>query len=79
MAKVREQLVKMIGDVCRPHPVDLSDHGRPLLDSGLDSLDYASVVMAIEDNFKIEVPQADVEKLGSIDAMVTYIEARKNA
>jgi acyl carrier protein len=76
MAKIREYLVQMIAEVCKPDPVDLSDHGRPLLDSGLDSLDYASVLMDIEDHFKISVSDDDLEQLGSIDAIVTYVEQR---
>ena len=76
MAKVREYLVQMITGVCRGHPVDLSDHSRPLLDSGLDSLDYATVLMDVEEHFKISVSDEDLEQVGSIDAMVTFIETR---
>ena len=76
MATVREDLVKLITAVCQPHPVDLSDHGRPLFDSGLDSLDYTSVLMEIESRFKVQVFDEDLEQLGSIDAIVAYLEAR---
>ena len=76
MTTVREYLVKMITDACQPHPVDLSDHSKPLFDSGLDSLDYTSVLMEIEDHFKVQVFDEDLEQLGSIDAIVAYLEAR---
>ena len=76
MANVREYLVHLITQICRGHPVDLSDHGRPLLDSGLDSLDYATVLMGIEEHFKISVSDEDLEQVGSIDAIVTFIETR---
>jgi acyl carrier protein len=79
MATVREHLVQMITEVCRPHPVDLSDHGRPLLDIGLDSLDYTSVLMAVEDYYKVEISDLDLEQLGSIDGLVTFIEAQAGA
>jgi acyl carrier protein len=79
MASVREYLVKMITEVCRPHQVDLSDHSLSLFDSGLDSLDYTSVLMEIEDHFKIQVFDEDLEQLGSIDSLVTYLEPRIGA
>jgi acyl carrier protein len=77
MADVREYLVEMISRVCSPEPVNLSDHSRPLLDSGLDSLDVASVLMAIEDHFRITIADDDIHRLGTIDALVAYVEGSK--
>ena len=77
MAEMREVLVEIITDVCRPDPVDLSDHGRPLFDCGLDSVDFASVLMAVEDRFKVSVSELDLERLGSIDGMVTFLKEQQ--
>jgi len=79
VAEVREVLVEMIVDVCRPDPVDLSNHGRPLFECGLDSVDFASVLMAIEDRFKVSVSDKDLERLGSIDEMTAFVEERQSA
>jgi len=79
MVNLRDAVVEMVRDVCRPDPVDLSDHARPLLDSGLDSLDFASVLMAIEDRFNVVVAEEDLEQLGTIDKIVHYVEERSGA
>lgn len=48
-------------------------------DLGLDSLDAVEVVMAIEDEFAIEIPDAEADKIGSIDDAVEYISAHPMA
>ncbi|CAH0026079.1 unnamed protein product [Clonostachys rhizophaga] len=42
-------------------------------DLGLDSLDTVEVVMAIEEEFSIEIPDKDADSIHSIDQAVTYI------
>uniref|UniRef100_A0A6U3TJ47 Acyl carrier protein n=1 Tax=Ditylum brightwellii TaxID=49249 RepID=A0A6U3TJ47_9STRA len=42
-------------------------------DLGLDSLDAVEVVMAIEDEFAIEIPDAEADKISSIADAVEYI------
>ena len=43
-------------------------------DLGADSLDTVELVMAFEENFDIEVPDEEAEKLQSVDDVVAYIE-----
>lgn len=43
-------------------------------DLGADSLDIIEIVMAIEDEFSIEISDADVENLTSIRVAVDYID-----
>ncbi|PHH87176.1 hypothetical protein CDD83_9214 [Cordyceps sp. RAO-2017] len=42
-------------------------------DLGLDSLDTVEVVMAIEEEFSIEIPDKDADTIHSIDKAVEYI------
>ena len=79
MPLVRDEVVELVYQVCRPERPDLSDPTRPLLSSGLDSLDFASLLMALEDHFKISVGEEDLEKLASIEQIVQYIETRPGA
>ncbi|KAG8007133.1 Acyl carrier protein [Nibea albiflora] len=66
-----------------PHP---RDHQRPrhlqttshfMKDLGLDSLDQVEIIMAMEDEFGFEIPDAEAEKLMSPEEIVQYI-ADKN-
>lgn len=41
-----------------------------------DSLDVVEMVMALEEEFDIEIPDEDAEKISSIDAAVQYINAK---
>ncbi len=80
MAEVRDVLVEIITEVCRPDPSrDLSNHARSLFDCGLDSMDFASILMEIEDRFKVSISEDDLERVGSIDGITTFIEERVRA
>ena len=41
-----------------------------------DSLDAVEIIMAIEDEFDIEVPDEDAEKFATVNDIVSYVEAR---
>ncbi len=45
-------------------------------DLGADSLDVVDMVMSLEDEFEIEVPDEDIESLRTVGALVSYIESR---
>ena len=48
-------------------------------DLGLDSLDVVEVVMAIEDEFAIEIPDQEADKIASIADAVEYISSHPMA
>ena len=43
-------------------------------DLGADSLDIVELVMAFEEEFGIEIPDEDAEKIGRVSEAVSYIE-----
>ncbi|KAK6952598.1 Acyl carrier protein, mitochondrial [Daldinia eschscholtzii] len=48
-------------------------------DLGLDSLDTVEVVMAIEEEFSIEIPDKDADAIHSVDQAVEYILSQPDA
>lgn len=46
-------------------------------DLAADSLDLFEVVMAFEEEFNVEIPTEDLEKIGTIGDVVKYLEAHK--
>ena len=46
-------------------------------DLGADSLDIVELIMALEEEFEIEVPDEDAEKLVTVGDAVTYISEHK--
>ena len=46
-------------------------------DLGADSLDQVELIMALEDEFGIEIPDEDAEKLRSVKDALDYVAAKK--
>lgn len=44
-------------------------------DLGADSLDTVELVMALEEEFEMEIPDEDAEKITTIQQAIEYIEA----
>ena len=45
---------------------------------GIDSLEIFEIVMSIEDEFELEIPNEDVEKITNVKDTVKYIESKIN-
>jgi acyl carrier protein len=48
-------------------------------DLGADSLDTVELVMALEDEFHIEIPDEDAEKITTVQLAVDYAKAHYKA
>ncbi len=47
-------------------------------DLGADSLDVVDLLMSIEDEFEVEIPDEEVENIKTVGALVEYIESHSN-
>ncbi|MFK7911016.1 MAG: acyl carrier protein [Akkermansiaceae bacterium] len=68
-AKVKDIIVEQLGvsaDQVKPE-------AKFIEDLGADSLDTVELVMAFEEEFGIEVPDEDAEKLQSVGDVITYV------
>lgn len=43
-------------------------------DLGVDSLDAIDIIMSVEDEFKIEVPDEIIEKIETVGDIINYVE-----
>ena len=68
--KVRSIIVEQLGVESDKVTAD----AKFIEDLGADSLDTVELVMAFEENFDIEVPDEEAEKLRSVADVVAYIE-----
>jgi acyl carrier protein len=48
-------------------------------DLGADSLDTVELVMALEEEFDIEIPDEDAEKMTTVGAAIDYLEQKVGA
>ena len=44
-------------------------------DLGADSLDVVDLLMSIEDEFEVEVPDEEIENIKTVGSLVSYVEA----
>lgn len=62
--------------------IDISklDYDEPLIDQGVDSLDMMSILFALEEQFKISIPEEDIEqgKLSSVNTILAYVNCGKD-
>jgi acyl carrier protein len=77
MQELVEEIRGVVVEVCHPETPDVSDEAKSLLDSGLDSLDFASVLMALEEKYVVSLSEAEIETLLSIRQIAEYITAQK--
>ena len=69
--KVREIIVEQLG--VDESDVTMDTHLMKELEA--DSLDAVEIIMAIEDEYGIEIPDEDAEKFQSVSDLVKFVEA----
>jgi len=55
---------------------EVTDAASFIEDLGADSLDTVELVMALEEEFGIEIPDEDAEKMAAVGDSIKYIEAK---
>lgn len=47
-----------------------------LADQGIDSLGMFSVILSLQEKYGIEIPDPDIDRLNTIDALIDYLNTR---
>jgi acyl carrier protein len=55
---------------------EISDSASLLDDLGADSLDIVELVMAMEEEFEMEIPDEDAEKIVTVKDVLDYVKRR---
>ncbi|MDD3498445.1 MAG: acyl carrier protein [Candidatus Moranbacteria bacterium] len=76
MAEIKERLVKLIAGSLSvaEEKVTLDASFRDTL--GADSLDAVELVMAMEEEFGVEIPDEDAERITTVRAALDYLEEK---
>jgi acyl carrier protein len=75
MAKPVEERVKEI--ICEQLGVEedeVNPNAKFIEDLGADSLDTVELVMAFEEEFELEIPDEDAEKIATVGDAISYIK-----
>lgn len=68
--KIKEFIVEQLG----VSEEDIQPETNLMKDLEADSLDAVEIIMAIEDEYDIEIPDEDAEKFQTIGDIVNYVE-----
>jgi len=73
-ATIEEKVKKIIVDQLGVEEAEVTAEAKFIDDLGADSLDTVELVMALEEEFGIEIPDEDAEKITRVKEAVDYIE-----
>ena len=70
-----EKVIAVLADKLSKDEAEITAESNIREDLGADSLDMVEIVMGLEDEFDIEIPDEDAEKIKSVGDAVEYIKA----
>ena len=76
MAVVEERVKKIIAEQLGVEEDDVVPEAKFVEDLGADSLDTVELVMALEEEFEIEIPDEDAEKIQTVAAAIDFIKEK---
>ncbi len=76
MADVMEKVRKIVAEHLGVEEEQVTPAATFVDDLGADSLDIVEIVLAFEDEFHIEIPDEDAEKIQKVQDAVDYITAK---
>ena len=74
MASVAERVIEIVAEQLGVDKDKITAETSFVNDLGADSLDTVELVMAFEEEFSIEIPDEDAEKITRVKEAIEYIE-----
>ena len=71
-ARVKEIIMKQLA----VNPEQLAPEASFIDDLGADSLDTVELIMALEDEFSVKIPDEDAEKIVTVQDAINYMNQR---
>jgi acyl carrier protein len=73
IAALRARVVKIVAEKLGADPATIQDSSAFMEDFGADSLDVVELVMSLEEEFKITIPDAEAEKIKTVGDLLDYL------
>ncbi len=74
MVDILEKVTEIVVEQLGVESEDVTPQASFIDDLGADSLDIVELVMAFEEEFDLEIPDEDAEKIGTVGDAVNYIK-----
>lgn len=73
---VEKKVCEIIAEQLGISEDEINKESSFLDDLGADSLDVVELLMALEEEFSLEIPDEDAEKMRTVGDVITYLGAR---
>ena len=74
---MEDKVKSIIAEQLNVNLADLKNESTFIDDLGADSLDIVELVMAMEENFGIEIPDEAAEKIRTVGDAISYVKEHK--
>ncbi|MDL2209222.1 acyl carrier protein [Desulfovibrio sp. OttesenSCG-928-O18] len=74
---VEEKVKKIIMDQLSVSADEVKPEASFIEDLGADSLDLTELIMAMEEEFKVEIDDEDAQKILKVQDAISYIQSRQ--
>lgn len=74
---MQTKVIQLVSDATKIEIAKINADTSFVDDLNLDSLDIVELMMKMEDEFDIEIPEEDAEGLKKVSDVVAYIESKK--
>ena len=71
-----EKMKEMVADQLNVDAAEITAETSFKGDLGADSLDLFELVMALEEEYNVEIPSEDLEKLTTVGAVMDYLKSK---
>ncbi len=77
MATVAERVKEIVVEQLGVSPEQVKPEAKFVDDLGADSLDTVELIMALEEEFSLEIDDEEAEKLQTVQDVISHIDANK--
>ncbi len=74
MSEVLDKVIDIVVEELAVDRDEVTENSSFIDDLGADSLDVVELVMAFEEEFDVEIPDEDAEKIRTVEDAVNYLE-----
>ena len=75
--EITERIKSIIVEQLGVSKEELTPQASFIEDLGADSLDIVELIMALEEEYEMEIPDEDAEKIQTVEDVISYVQAKQ--